>query len=187
MSDKFRVMFNVPADRMTSKLYSPVEIPVEDYIELRMAERDGNKDLMAHYVTKHYLKRGSNLSGDDVSMTHAVGNPMYIWGIDEAIEQGRNPLEEMNKSGDDEEDDYYNSDNGTSSRSYSREKTPEEKAKDNKNTIIAISVIVGIIALFFIIGFSIPEDTRTDEEKLEEVKNNAADVWNNIKNIGDTK
>lgn len=183
MSDKFRVMFKVPSDLMTSKISSPVEIPEEDYIELRIAERDGNKDLMAYYVAKHYLKKGANLSGEDVSMTVAVGNPMYLYAIDSAIAEGRNPLEEENESHNrDDDDNEYSS---SYSNTHSRTLTHKEKANDKKIKIILISIIVGIIALFFIIGLSLPEDTRTQEEKMEEVKDNAADVWNNIKNIGD--
>ena len=47
MSDKIRVMFDVPGDVRTSKLSGPVEISLEDYVRIRMAEHNGDKDEMA--------------------------------------------------------------------------------------------------------------------------------------------
>lgn len=57
MSEKVRVMFEVPSDLMTSKLRTPVEIPEDDYVRIRMAEHNGDKEEMAYYVMKHFLKR----------------------------------------------------------------------------------------------------------------------------------
>lgn len=93
MSDKFRVMFNVPpGTKNSNKLSSPVLIPVEEYIKFKIGMRDGYNSEMAYYVSKKFLK-GEPLSGDEVSMTAAVGNPMYIFEIDAAINRGENPLE----------------------------------------------------------------------------------------------
>ena len=117
MSDKFRVMFDVPADVKTSKLCRPVEISEDDYVMLRMAEHKGDKELMASYVMKKYLKKGSTISGSDVSMTAAVGNPFHIMLIDQAIEEGRNPLEDMKRKSSSDDDD--NSDDDEEEKDYS--------------------------------------------------------------------
>lgn len=176
-------MFDVPGDVRTSKLSGPVEIPVEDYIRIRMAERNGDKEEMAYYVQSKYLKRGASLSGDDVNMTTAVGNPFYIFDIDRAIEEGRNPLEGNASGMSDDDDDDDDDDDSYSYTGYFGEST--ESSSGKKKMWILGGIVVAIILTFFIVGLSIEPDEKSSEEKMEEVKDNAADVWDNIKSIGD--
>lgn len=109
MGDQFRVMFKVPpGTKNSNRLSSPVSIPVEEYIKFKMGMRDGNNGEMAYYVSKNFLK-GVPLSGDDITMIAAVGNPMYIFDIDAAIDRGENPLNNGSQEGSDngEYDELY--------------------------------------------------------------------------------
>lgn len=179
MSEKVRVMFEVPSDLMTSKLRTPVEIPEDDYVRIRMAEHNGDKEEMADYVMKHFLKKGASLSGADVSMSTAVGNPFYIMLVDQAIEEGKNPYEAMKENRDDEDDDSDDSDSyGNSYRGGTEGKLSKKK------TLLIVCGIVGIMLIFFIAGMCSEPDTRTQEEKYEEIEDNAGKVWNNIKDLG---
>ena len=87
MSDKVRVLFDVPEHLKPRKLYEPVYVTVEEYVYLKISERD-HTSTMADYVSQKYLKNAP-LSPDDVSMTKAVGNSMEIYDIDELIEEHR--------------------------------------------------------------------------------------------------
>ena len=68
MSDKVRVLFKIPQSHPKwSKLARPVEIPLEEYVQIRMDEQAGSKDYMASYVTQKYLK-GDDVSADEIEM-----------------------------------------------------------------------------------------------------------------------
>lgn len=179
MSEKVRVMFEVPSDLMTSKLRSPVEIPEDDYVHIRMAEHNGDKEEMAYYVMKNFLKKGASLSGSDVSMSKAPGNPFYIMLVDQAIDEGRNPYEAIRENQDDDSDDSgdFDSDNSSYSRGSGGKLS-------RKNTLLIVCGIVGIMLIFFIAGMCSEPDTRSQEEKYEEIEDNAGEVWNNIKDLG---
>lgn len=86
-----RVYFYVPRNlKKANKLIEPVEIPIEDYIDIRYEEHHGNKSAMAYYILKHYLGN-QEISHDDISMKIAAGCPMYVYEIDEIIENGGCP------------------------------------------------------------------------------------------------
>lgn len=53
-----------------------------------------------------------------------------------------------------------------------------------KKTLLIVCGIVGIMLIFFIAGMCSEPDTRTQEEKYEEIEDNAGKVWNNIKDLG---
>lgn len=55
MSDKVRVLFDVPEHLKPRKLYEPVYVTVEEYVYLKISERD-HTSTMADYVSQKYLK-----------------------------------------------------------------------------------------------------------------------------------
>lgn len=90
-SEYARVYFYVPRNlKKADRLIEPVEIPIDDYIDIRYQEFHGNKATMAYYLMKHYLGN-QEFSYDDVSMKIAAGCPMYVYDIDEIIESGGCP------------------------------------------------------------------------------------------------
>lgn len=149
MSDQFRVMFQVPpGTKNSSKLSSPVLIPVEEYIKFRIGMRDGYNSEMAYYVSKKFLK-GEPLSGDDVSMTAAVGNPMYIFEIDAAIDRGENPLEKMNSNSSGQSDEEEKPDTPNALDKFIVKYYP--KWMDIKRDTRQIILIFSLVAIIFII------------------------------------
>lgn len=190
MSEKVRVMFDVPNVIKKDILRKPVEITIDDYVRLRMAEHNGDTEALAQYIKNRYYKPGTSLSGYEVSMTAAVGNPFHIMLIDQAIDEGRNPLEDMKRPlGSDEDKEANYSTNAIDDFIIKYLPFWKKFSKDTRHKIWIVIGIVCIILTLFICATSIDSDKtesdkQTPEEKLEDVKNNAADVWNNIKSIG---
>lgn len=81
MSEKIRVMFSVSGQTVGK----PIEISDADYIQYMIGQRDGNNMAMALFVSGKFLKN-QPVSPDSVSMTKAVGAPMWVFDIDRAIE-----------------------------------------------------------------------------------------------------
>lgn len=161
MSEKVRVLFKIPQSHPKwSKLARPVEIPFEEYVEFRMKERNGDKDYMAAYVTKHFLS-GKSVSPDEIEMVTAVGNDMAIMHIDSMIDQGINPLEgnENHASSihedyeEDDDDNIYGGRYGQPQKQRSGQEK-EESQKWDKNATIAVWVLVAFIAILIILIIS---------------------------------
>ena len=172
MSDKVRVLFKVPeSTKNAHRLYKPVEIPIEEYIQFRVDERNGSKDYMASYVSTKFLK-GADVNSASVEMITAVGNPFYILEIDQQIENGINPLDHMSDDDDDDDDDNdyesnYESDededNDDSVRSYSDNSTKSSNTTNHQPSpankkvalIIILSMVIIPLLIFLIIGLSL--------------------------------
>lgn len=80
MSEKIRVMFSVSGQTVGK----PIEITDEQYIHFMIGQRDGDNSLMASFISGKFLKN-KTVSPDEVSMTKAVGNPMWVYEIDKTI------------------------------------------------------------------------------------------------------
>ena len=133
MSDKIRVMFDVPAGtKNAKKLSEPVYISLEDYVDIRVQEKRGNKHCMAYCIQKNFIGN-VDLDVNAIKMTTAVGNPVYIIEIDEAIEAGTIAVEngkiiDSSKK----EDDYYIDENG-----YTKKRTASEGDADKASNSAA--------------------------------------------------
>lgn len=167
MSDKVRVLFKIPQSHPKwSKLARPVEIPLEEYIQIRMDEQAGSKDYMASYVTQKYLK-GDDVSADEIEMVTAPGNYIHTFELDRLIEQGINPLDRMNQPDNDDDDDYFSipkgydddddedHDNKNSSiKEISGTSSHSNEKKDIQKALLLIGIGVAIFAILFIIAFT---------------------------------
>ncbi len=186
--NKVRVQFYAGDGVLPYKLAKPIYIPAEDYIRIRMAEHRNDSTVLRDYI-KNVLLKGTPVTLLNFSMSTAVGNPAHVLLIDQAIAEGRNPLDKP------ENDDEYSSGN----QKEEEDNTPgkldniiikyypkwEEFSKKKRECVLIASFVLMCIIILCMIGIFYDEEKKTQEERIENVKDNAEDVWNNIKSIGD--
>ena len=81
MSDKIRVNFFVNGQGVGK----PTEISTEDYIHFMIGQRDGDNYAMASFISGKFMKK-QPVSPESVSMSKAVGVPMWVFDIDRAVQ-----------------------------------------------------------------------------------------------------
>lgn len=81
MSDKIRVNFFVNGQGIGK----PTEISTEDYIHFMIGQRDGDNYTMAAFISGKFMKN-QPVSPESVSMSKAVGVPMWVFDIDRAVQ-----------------------------------------------------------------------------------------------------
>lgn len=80
MSDKIRVNFLVNGQGVGK----PTEISAEDYIHFMIGLRDGDNHALACFISGKFM-RNKDVPENAVSMSKAVGAPMWVFDIDRAV------------------------------------------------------------------------------------------------------
>lgn len=197
MSDKIRVMFDVPdGTKNAKKLREPVYISLEDYVDIRVQEKRGNKHCMAYCIQKNFLGN-VDLDVEGIKMTTAVGNPLYIIEIDEAIEAGnievRNgKIVDISKK----EDDCYTDENGYTKKRISSDNdsdksstsTPSEPnfidrwmfkrfpswervSENNRHFAYAMTAVAIILILLVLVAVCLPDEKKEKSEGMDKMEN----------------
>lgn len=159
MSDKIRVNFFVNGQGVGK----PTEISTEDYIHFMIGQRDGDNYAMASFISGKFMKK-QPVSPESVSMSKAVGVPMWVFDIDRAVQNHEDTKlfeaidgrkygisdddDDDDKDDDDDEEDEDEEDDDD--ERTAKQRTAKKRKKSKKDDSIKPTTIL----LFFVVWFA---------------------------------